>query len=185
MSAERIVQRLKSLITMGRIKGASASAGASGEVTVESMLPSDELRVLQPYGLASRPQSGAEAVIVQVGSNPDQAIVIAIDDRRYRISLAGGEVALYDDLGSKVHLKRSGVIEVEATTIKLGAGAVAGAARMGDDVSVSAAWTAWFAQAEVAKAASLATLMPPVPSLPLPPFPIGLISSASAKTSIE
>lgn len=185
MSTERIVQRLKSLITMGRVKGAKSSAAASGEVTVESMRPSDELRVVQSYGFASRPQAGAEAVIVQVGSNPDQAIVIAIDDRRYRISLAGGEVALFDDLGSKVHIKRGGIIEVEATTIKLGAGAVLGAARMGDDVSIAAAWTAWFAQAEVAKAAALATLVPPVPSLPLPPFPIGVISSASSKTAVQ
>lgn len=62
---------------------------------------------LQHYGFTSRPQSGAELIIMREGNN---IIAIASDDRRYRISLEEGEVALYDDLGQAVHLTREGVV---------------------------------------------------------------------------
>jgi phage gp45-like len=40
-----------------------------------------------------------------------------VDDRRYRLTgLAKGEVALYDDLGSKIHLQRDGNILVQCAT---------------------------------------------------------------------
>ena len=42
------------------------------------------------------------------------SMLIADDDRRYRIDLADGEVALYTDEGDYIHLKRDGVIAVKA-----------------------------------------------------------------------
>ena len=75
----------------------------------------------QQYGYTARPHEGAEVLVAHIGGNRDHAAVVAIDDRRYRLrSLAGGEVALYDDQGQKVVLGRSGV-QVEtsrAVTIK-------------------------------------------------------------------
>lgn len=88
---------------------------------VQISLLSDETRDnverLQNYGFSSNPHPGAEAVAVAVGGSRNHAVVIVCDDRRYRLTgLAEGEVALYDDLGSKIVLKRGNVIEVTAAT---------------------------------------------------------------------
>lgn len=64
----------------------------------------------QEYGLTSVPKGAAEAVATAIGGNRSHTIVIAVDDRRFRLkNLKPGEVALYDDLGQKVHLKRDGI----------------------------------------------------------------------------
>ncbi|RJX32385.1 MAG: phage baseplate assembly protein V [Oxalobacter sp.] len=65
----------------------------------------------QNYGLTSRPHDGAEGVFLSLNGSRDQGVVIVVDDRRYRLtSLEPGEVALYDDLGHKVHLTREGIV---------------------------------------------------------------------------
>lgn len=91
----------------------------------------------ETYGYTASPFDGAEAVVLRIGEGPDHQIVISTPDRRYRLqTLARGEVALYDDLGSVVRLGRdgihvsatgvcnvtaTGVCTVEGSSIKLGA----------------------------------------------------------------
>lgn len=89
---------------------------------VQVALLADEVRGnverFQEYGFTSHPHSGAEAMVVSVGGSRDHCVVIAIDDRRYRLAnLAAGEVALYDDLGQSVVLKRTGVEVTSPTRI--------------------------------------------------------------------
>ena len=75
------------------------------------------LEVLQNYGFASRPLAGAEATVMFVGGNRHHGLVIATDDKRYRLrGMADGEVALYTDEGDVVHIKRGGEIHVKAQT---------------------------------------------------------------------
>lgn len=62
---------------------------------------------MQHYGYTSRPKDGAEVVYIVEGN---VVIAIASDDRRYRLKIEEGETALYDDLGQKVHLTRSGIV---------------------------------------------------------------------------
>lgn len=70
-----------------------------------------ELERFQQYGMTSHPHPGAELITLFLGGNRDHGIVIAVDDRRYRLTgLAQGEVALYDDQGQKIHLTRSGIV---------------------------------------------------------------------------
>lgn len=64
---------------------------------------------MEHYGFTSRPLAGAEAILIRDGNH---ILMIASDDRRYRIALENGEVALYTDEGDKVHLKRGREIEV-------------------------------------------------------------------------
>ncbi len=85
----------------------------------------DDMERMQNYGYASHPKGGDVAVAF-IGGNREQGIVLVVDDRRYRLSLKAGEVAMYDDLGNKVELLREMVkvtavqhAEVEAPTIKL------------------------------------------------------------------
>ena len=80
-------------------------------------LLADEVRAdmerFQEYGFTSHPVPGAEAVVVFVGGARDHGIAVAVDDRRYRLkSLEQGEVALHDDQGQAIHLKRNKVIHV-------------------------------------------------------------------------
>ncbi|OHD24777.1 MAG: hypothetical protein A2Y38_07775 [Spirochaetes bacterium GWB1_59_5] len=68
---------------------------------------------MQEYGFTSHPHPGAEAAVVFVGGSRDHGLVIAVDDRRYRLkALAAGEVAFYDDQGQAVHLKRDKTLHV-------------------------------------------------------------------------
>ncbi len=98
---------------------------------------------VQNYGLTAHPHPGAEAVVVHVLGHRDHPLVIAVDDRRYRLkALAEGEVAVYDDLGQKIVLYRDR-IEVEAPKVviksddvHLGAEGGARIARIGDKVNV-------------------------------------------------
>jgi phage baseplate assembly protein V len=74
-----------------------------------------ELPRYQQYGLTANPQNSSEAVVLM--TDESNGIVIAVDDRRYRLTgLAKGEVALYDDLGSKIHLQRDGNILIQCST---------------------------------------------------------------------
>ncbi|MGT2507916.1 phage baseplate assembly protein V [Cupriavidus basilensis] len=71
----------------------------------------DDVERMQQYGYTSVPLPGAEGVVVAVGGNSDHGILIAVEDRRYRlVGLVGGEVAVYDDQGQKVHLTRTGIV---------------------------------------------------------------------------
>jgi len=87
----------------GVIKRFTAS-GRTGEIITNR-------EYFQHYGFTSRPLAGAECIIIREGNH---IVMIASDDRRYRIALESGEVALYTDEGDKIQLKRGGNIEISA-----------------------------------------------------------------------
>jgi phage baseplate assembly protein V len=69
----------------------------------------------QEYGFTSRPHDGAEAMAVCVGGNRDHAVVIAVEDRRYRLKdLQTGQVALYDSNGTVLLLGADGTVTILA-----------------------------------------------------------------------
>jgi phage baseplate assembly protein V len=72
----------------------------------------DGVERFQDYGFVSRPFSGAEAIVLALGGSSDHSVVVCIADRRYRMHLAEGEVALYDDQGQYVTLARDKKITV-------------------------------------------------------------------------
>lgn len=85
----------------------------------------DDLEHMQEYGFTSH-ALGGDAAVAFLGGNREQGIVLVVDDRRYRIALNPGEVAVYDDLGNRIELLREMVkvtavqhLEVVAPTIKL------------------------------------------------------------------
>jgi len=63
----------------------------------------------QHYGFTSRPKAGAEGITLIKGNT---VYLIASDDRRYRITLANGEVALYSDEGDFIHFKRDNLLHI-------------------------------------------------------------------------
>ena len=70
---------------------------------------------VQNYGFTSVPLPGAEGVFLAVGGAREHGVIIALDDRRYRLkNLAPGEVAIYTDEGDKIHFKRGKIIEINS-----------------------------------------------------------------------
>ncbi len=92
-------------LTEGNIRTVSAT-GLAGEEF-------NEREFQQQYGFASSPKANAEGVMAGVGN---VFYLLASDDRRYRITLVNGEVALYTDEDDKIHLKRGNIIEITAAT---------------------------------------------------------------------
>ena len=66
----------------------------------------------QHYGFSSIPLPGAEGITFIKGN---QVFLIAEDDRRYRVALAEGEVAIYTDEGDKIHFKRGNEILIKTS----------------------------------------------------------------------
>lgn len=74
---------------------------------------------VHPYGFTAVPKKptgsgvmrrAAEAFMSFLGGNRSHGIAVVVGDRRYRLyKLEEGEVALHDDQGQQVHLKRDGV----------------------------------------------------------------------------
>ena len=93
----------------------------------------DGVERFQEYGFTSHPHKDAEAILLALGGMRSHSVVIAVDDRRYRLTeLERGEVALYtdeDDADGKhrIHLKRGKKIEMysgDDTTLKMEPGEI-------------------------------------------------------------
>jgi phage gp45-like len=69
----------------------------------------EQREYFQHYGFTSRPLEGAEIIIIREGNH---FLAIASDDRRYRIAMKNGEMAIYTDEGDWIHLKRGNNIHV-------------------------------------------------------------------------
>jgi len=106
--ATRIVRGVLKLVNDAPALQELQAALLRGEVA-------DGLERFQQYGLTSHPHPDAEVLVLRLGAGADHGIVIAVDDRRYRLTgLEQGEVALYDDEGSYVKLRRGGLATVHA-----------------------------------------------------------------------
>lgn len=90
-----------SAIREGQIKRFDA-AGVAGEQFLDR-------EFIQQYGLTSRPLADSEGIVIGAGN---VFYLIGTDDRRYRLAIENGEVALYTDEGDKIHLKRGNIIEI-------------------------------------------------------------------------
>ncbi len=102
------IRTILSSVTEGVIKR-FAGSGRPGESFTDR-------EYIQHYGYTSRPLAGAEGILLKQGNN---IILVASDDRRYRITLAEGEVALYTGEGDYIHMKRGRLVEVNTRELKI------------------------------------------------------------------
>ncbi len=108
-----IVRSIISSVFEGAIKRFSGS-GRKGEQF-------NSREYFQHYGFTSSPHAGAEGIVCVQGNIIH---LLATDDRRYRIALEEGEVALYTDEGDKIHFKRGNIIHVSTSgTVQIDAAA--------------------------------------------------------------
>ena len=104
----RLIRSILAGVVEGKIKR-FAGTGRPGESFADR-------EYFQHYGFSSRPMPGAEGILLKQGNN---IILVASDDRRYRISLGEGEVALYTDEGDHIHMKRGNLVDVKTNVLKV------------------------------------------------------------------
>lgn len=68
------------------------------------------LEHFEPYGFTSRVKEGAEAIGAFFNGDRSHGVVLVTADRRFRLHVEEGEVAVFDDKGQKVVLKRDGIL---------------------------------------------------------------------------
>lgn len=126
MNLREAAGRIMMMVARGVLRG--VNDGAKRQLLQVELLKGevrDNVERMQNYGFTSHP-TGGDVAVVFVGGNREQGIAVAVDDRRYRLSLNAGEVAIYDDLGNKVELLRDMVkvtavqhLEAVAPTTKI------------------------------------------------------------------
>jgi len=131
---EPLRRRVSLLISRGLIQ---LSKDTTPNQRFQVKLMADEVRDnverVQEYGFTSLPKAGAECVVLFPNGSREFGLMIAVDDRRYRLkTLQEGEVALYTDEGDSIHLKRGGTIEIKSAAkvvvnspeVEIGSGAL-------------------------------------------------------------
>lgn len=125
LSAQIADVKRRALLAVARCVIALVNDGKKMQAVQVNLLEGetrDNVERMQEYGFTSNPLPGAEAVMVSVGGNREHGLVIACDDRRFRVKgMAPGEVCIYSDEGDKVHFKRGKVIEVTTDTLTVNA----------------------------------------------------------------
>lgn len=101
-------------IIRGIIQSAVASASKLMRITASGRAGETitSREAVQQYGLQSRPKSGSECVMLQHG---DVILIVASDDRRYRLALNEGDAVLYSGTDNYVRCKGDGGIEVSSS----------------------------------------------------------------------
>lgn len=69
---------------------------------------------VEPYGFSYRPKPGCQTYLMFPSGDRSYGVALVIGDKRYQVDLVEGEVALHDDEGNWVHIKRGGIIEAKA-----------------------------------------------------------------------
>lgn len=82
----------------------------------------DNIEHFEPYGFTANPKAGAESLAIFLGGDRSHGVVIACADRRYRLKgLDSGEVAIYDDQGQSIVLKRGKIMEINTDALVINA----------------------------------------------------------------
>jgi phage baseplate assembly protein V len=90
----------------------------------EEILPNIDR--VEPYGFSYRPKPGCQTYLLFPSGDRSYGVAIVIGDKQYNMQLQAGEVAIHDDDGNHVHLKRGGNIMVNAAqTVTIKAGTLA------------------------------------------------------------
>jgi len=106
-----VARRLVGLVSRGRLKFVDDSAAVQKvQVRVITGVLQDNVPRLAEYGFQSRPPADADAVLVYLGGNSSDGVVIATGHQTYRVrGLAEGEVCLSDNHGQKLYLSQGGI----------------------------------------------------------------------------
>lgn len=150
----------------------------------------DDAEHHQPYGFASVPLAGAEAVLVFQSGDRGHPLAIAVSDRRYRPTGGeAGEVCMYTDEGDIIRLGRGHIISLATSgEVRLGSdgasdGAIKGTQRnTAEQTFLDALATYVLAIKAVADPANVAT---PAMTSAIATFKTAAAAAVSSKVKVE
>jgi len=109
---ERMLQRMvQSMVSRGTIESVEdATAMQLLNIALHDGHSPTQVEHWQPYGFSYFPRVGSEVIALAVGGNRDLLVTMPGADPRYRLTgMQGGELAVHDDQGQRVHFKRDSV----------------------------------------------------------------------------
>lgn len=111
---EKHARRMRNIVSRGVVSMVGDDAKMqTNQVKILDGELIDGAERAQQYGFTSHPQNGAECFVVFAGADRAHPIILAVDDRRYRVTgNKPGEVVIYTDEGDTIALKRDNTIEV-------------------------------------------------------------------------
>lgn len=111
----KIIGKIRRLNQRGLVRRVSYSNNIRFlQLQTEGGLALDDIEHIEPFGFTSHPAADAEAVVIAFKGNGSHTVVIMVDDKRYKLQIAEGEVAIFNRHGDKVHIKDDGSIEIKA-----------------------------------------------------------------------
>jgi len=108
---QMLFERIRHMVARGVVRSVDDAKMMQemARIELEAGFSPTKIEHWHPYGFSMHPRAGAEVLGVSLGGNRDHMIVIATADRRYRLKVGQGEVALHDDQSQKVHIKRESI----------------------------------------------------------------------------
>ena len=124
---ERVYRRVLMLVRSGRgLLVNDAGSVQTVQVRLSGAEVLDDVPRLAEYGFQSNPPAGDDKVVLFIGGNLTDGVVIATGHQLYRMrGLATGEVSISDDKGQRVFLSAAG-IRIEGGTLPMQINASAG-----------------------------------------------------------
>lgn len=109
---QRLAQKLQAVIGVGKITLVDDSGAVQlDQVAIGPLEVHDGAPNSQQFGFASNPPVGTDAVMVFIGGDRSNGVIIATGNQKYRLKgLASGDAALYDSRGQSVWLTPGGIV---------------------------------------------------------------------------
>jgi phage baseplate assembly protein V len=111
---DHVWRRLQLVVARG-VANLIGHEKVQARVLADEILPNIDR--VEPYGFSYRPHPGSQTYLLFKSGDRTRGIAIIIGDKQYNMQLLEGEVALHDDEGNYVHLKRGGNIDIKASSV--------------------------------------------------------------------
>lgn len=111
-SIDKLWRRMQLVVARGRITTVKDSGAVQmAQVQIGALETRDNTPRVAEYGFTSNPLEGCHGVMIFVGGDRSNGVIIATNDQNARLkNLKRGEVAIYDDQGQSVYLTRAGIV---------------------------------------------------------------------------
>ncbi|WP_238933779.1 phage baseplate assembly protein V [Aliivibrio sp. S10_S31] len=102
----RLMSRIKNMIVIGGVTGSDTKML---QIKTSTGKTNDRIKRLHNYGFMSRPIVGARSYVLFLGGVLSRGVAVCVEDERFEMELAEGEVAMMDDKGNLVHFTKNGI----------------------------------------------------------------------------
>lgn len=102
----RLMSRIKNMVAISSVTGAKTKVL---QIKTSTGKTNDRIKRLHNYGFMSRPKVGSRAYLLFLGGVMSRGFSFCVEDERYEMELAEGEVAMMDDKGNLVHFTKNGI----------------------------------------------------------------------------